>query len=65
MSYHVKTTLCHDITTYDISWQLTDSDREWSSILELYFCTSLAPRPRPAFYHLQYTTLLLYEAGFC
>ena len=21
MSYHVKTTLCHDITTYDISWQ--------------------------------------------
>ena len=22
MSYHVKTTLCHDIMTYDISWQL-------------------------------------------
>ena len=22
MSYHVKTTLCHDKTTYDISWQL-------------------------------------------
>ena len=22
MSYHVKTTLCHDITTYDILWQL-------------------------------------------
>ena len=22
MSYHVKTTLCHDITTYDISWQV-------------------------------------------
>ena len=21
MSYHVETTLCHDITTYDISWQ--------------------------------------------
>ena len=21
MSYHVKTTLCHDITTYDILWQ--------------------------------------------
>ena len=21
MSYHVKTTLCHDMTTYDISWQ--------------------------------------------
>ena len=21
MSYHVKTTLCHDIMTYDISWQ--------------------------------------------
>ena len=21
MSYHVKTTLCHDITTYDISWK--------------------------------------------
>ena len=21
MSCHVKTTLCHDITTYDISWQ--------------------------------------------
>ena len=21
MSYHVKATLCHDITTYDISWQ--------------------------------------------
>ena len=21
MSYHVKTTLCHDITTYDIPWQ--------------------------------------------
>ena len=21
MSNHVKTTLCHDITTYDISWQ--------------------------------------------
>ena len=21
MSYHVKTTSCHDVTTYDISWQ--------------------------------------------
>ena len=21
MSYHVETTLCHDITTYDIPWQ--------------------------------------------
>jgi len=21
MSYHVETTLCHDITTYNISWQ--------------------------------------------
>ena len=24
MSYHVKTTLCHDIMTYDISWEPTE-----------------------------------------
>jgi len=22
MSHHVETTFCHDITTYDIPWQL-------------------------------------------
>ena len=35
MSYHVETTLCHDITTYDILWQpyksVSFADSRWSN----------------------------------